>query len=180
MKIKKGDWVEVIDDTISGIVVEVEDNRITIETEDGFPLSFFIDEVVKNEGFSLDRKELEKAIKEEQKELKSKKIPSGKKRAKEKPLEVDLHIEELTSSTKNMSDFQILNLQLDNAQGQLEFAIRKKIRRVVFIHGVGKGVLRQELETLFRRYDQIEFYDADFKEYGRGATEVYIYQNKKK
>jgi len=23
----------------------------------------------------------------------------------------------------------------------------------------------------------VEFYDADFQKYGRGATEVYIYQN---
>lgn len=179
MKIKKGDWVEVIDDTISGIVIAVDEDRVTLETEDGFPFSFLMKEVVKNEGFSLDRRQLAEAIRAEQSELKSKQIPSSKKRIKEKPMEVDLHIEELTSSTKYMSDFQMLNLQLDNAQGQLDFAIRKKIPRVVFIHGVGKGVLRQELETLFRRYDQIEFYDADFKEYGRGATEVYIYQNKK-
>lgn len=179
MKIKKGDWVEVIDDTISGFVIAVEEDRVTIETEDGFPLPFLRSEVVKNEGFSLDRKELAKAVRAEKSTQKKTQAPVSKRRAKEKPMEVDLHIEELTSSTKNMSDFQMLNLQLDNAQGQLEFAIRKKIRRVVFIHGVGKGVLRQELATLFRRYDQVEFYDADFKEYGRGATEVYIYQNRK-
>ena len=48
---------------------------------------------------------------------------------------------------------------------------------VVFIHGVGEGVLRQELETLFRRYNNVQFYDADYKTYGLGATEVRIFQN---
>ena len=75
--------------------------------------------------------------------------------------------------------FEILNLQLDIAKRQLEFAIKKRISIVVFIHGVGKGVLRQELETLLRRYDNVTFYDADYKTYGLGATEVRLFQNVK-
>ncbi|MEX0273541.1 MAG: Smr/MutS family protein, partial [Flavobacteriaceae bacterium] len=47
----------------------------------------------------------------------------------------------------------------------------------VFIHGVGEGVLREELQYLFRRYDNVEYYDADYQQYGLGATEVYIFQN---
>jgi hypothetical protein len=47
----------------------------------------------------------------------------------------------------------------------------------VFIHGVGEGVLKLELEYLFGRYNNVKFYDADYKKYGLGATEVYIYQN---
>ena len=35
-----------------------------------------------------------------------------------------------------------------------------------------------ELEYLFGRYDNIKYYDADYKKYGLGATEVYIFQNK--
>jgi dsDNA-specific endonuclease/ATPase MutS2 len=48
---------------------------------------------------------------------------------------------------------------------------------MVFIHGVGEGVLRQELETLLGRYSNVQFYDADYKSYGIGATEVRIFQN---
>ena len=76
-----------------------------------------------------------------------------------------------------MSNFDKLNLQLDTARRQLEFAIKKRIQKVVFIHGIGEGVLKMELETLFSRYDNIKYYDADYKKYGLGATEVYIYQN---
>lgn len=175
-KIEIGDRVEVLDDTIAGVVIQIDGNQATIESDDGFPMVFPIDKLVCDEGMMLNRNELNKAVWQERNSLKKPKVPKRKKSV-EKPMEVDLHIEELIASTKFMSDYDMLNLQLDTAKNRLEFAIAKKIRRVVFIHGVGKGVLRAELETLFRRYEQVEFYDADFKTYGRGATEVYIYQN---
>jgi dsDNA-specific endonuclease/ATPase MutS2 len=71
----------------------------------------------------------------------------------------------------------MLNIQLDTAKRQLNFAISKRIQKVVFIHGVGEGVLKEELRYLFNRYDNVKFYDADYQKYGLGATEVYIYQN---
>ncbi|GAL67307.1 Smr/MutS family protein [Jejuia pallidilutea] len=92
-------------------------------------------------------------------------------------MEVDLHIHNLVQSSRGMTNFDMLNLQLQTAQRQLEFAIKKRIQRIVFIHGVGEGVLREELETLFRRYDNLKYYDANYQKYGLGATEVYIYQN---
>jgi hypothetical protein len=48
---------------------------------------------------------------------------------------------------------------------------------VVFIHGVGEGILKIELDYLFGRYNNVKFYDANYQKYGLGATEVYIYQN---
>ena len=92
-------------------------------------------------------------------------------------MEVDLHIHQLTKSSKGMSNHEMLTLQLDAAKGQLEFAIRKRIQKVVFIHGVGEGILKEELYYLFRRYENLKYYDADYQKYGAGATEVYIYQN---
>jgi dsDNA-specific endonuclease/ATPase MutS2 len=94
-------------------------------------------------------------------------------------MEVDLHIHQLVPKTKGMDNFDMLTLQIDTAKRQLEFAIKKRIQRVVFIHGVGEGVLRAELEYLFRQYGNLQFDDADYKKYGRGATEVYIFQSKK-
>ncbi len=75
-----------------------------------------------------------------------------------------------------MSNYEMLNLQLDTAKRRLEFAISKKIPRVVFIHGVGEGVLKRELEYLLKRYN-VALSDASFQKYGYGATEVYVYQN---
>src|SRR5690606_17240604 len=92
-------------------------------------------------------------------------------------MEVDLHIHQLTPSYKGMGNFEILNLQLETAKHRLEFAMAKRIQKVVFIHGVGEGVLREELYSLFRRYENVKYYDADYQKYGLGATEVYILQN---
>ena len=66
---------------------------------------------------------------------------------------------------------------MDGAKHKLEFAIRKKIQRIVFIHGIGEGVLRAELEFLIGRYEDLKCYDADYQKYGRGALEVYIPQS---
>jgi len=53
----------------------------------------------------------------------------------------------------------------------------KRIQKIVFIHGVGEGVLKIELEYLFARYNNVKYYDANYQKYGLGATEVYILQN---
>jgi len=93
-------------------------------------------------------------------------------------MEVDLHIHQLLNSYKGMTKHDILTFQLDTAKHKLEFAMLKRIQKVVFIHGVGEGVLKLELEYLFKRYENIKFYDAHYQKYGLGATEVYIFQNK--
>ena len=80
-------------------------------------------------------------------------------------------------STRGMSNFDMLNVQIATAKRQLEFAMSKRIQKVVFIHGVGAGVLKEELFYLFKRYPNISHYDADFQKYGLGATEIYIHQN---
>jgi len=77
-----------------------------------------------------------------------------------------------------MSNFEKLSLQLKVAQKELEKAISKKHPKIIFIHGRGAGVLKNELKSLFKKY-QVDFHDASYTEYGQGATEVIIYQNKK-
>ncbi|MFK8267066.1 Smr/MutS family protein [Capnocytophaga cynodegmi] len=176
---KIGDLVEVIDDTIQGKIVKINESKITILTRDGFELSFGRSEIVKVKKennlninfFEADDDSLLKNV-----EKKKKIIP--KKEKKIPPMEVDLHIHQLVSSTKNMTNHEMLTLQIETARKQLEFAIEKRIQRVVFIHGVGEGVLRTELEYLLGRYN-VKFYDAEYSKYGVGATEVYIFQDNK-
>ena len=172
-----GDWVEVIDETIRGKVVEVDGEQVTITTEDGFLLVFKASQLVKAEG------EIKVTNFEVYQVKKQKTVPPKKIAQKRKPkernapkMEVDLHIHQLTSTTKGMTNFDMLNVQLETAKRQLEFAIRNRIPKIVFIHGVGEGILKTELNYLFKKYP-VDFYDADYQKYGLGATEVYIYQN---
>jgi hypothetical protein len=89
--------------------------------------------------------------------------------------EVDLHIEELIDSHSGMEAGEILNLQMSRFIIALDGAIRNKTRKIVFIHGVGNGKLKQEIrKTLDTKYSKLRYQDASFKEYGYGATLVII------
>lgn len=180
---KIGDKVLVLDDSIHGIVKNVSGLVITVLTEDGFEMDFNTNElVIDTESISekdLTPKDISSVLLDK-KSKKNKNLPriQPKKRILP-PMVVDLHIHQLVKNQKGMSNYDMLTVQTDTAKRQLDFAIQKRIQRVVFIHGVGEGVLKEELEYLFRRYENLKYYDADYQKYGRGATEVYIFQNKK-
>lgn len=178
-----GDSVSVLDEAVDGIVKSVNGDQITIETTDGFVMTYFVNEVIKNQKFSglyktNDSVDLNKILKE-------KEIPKVRSFVKEKkskgeipPPEFDLHIEKLVKNFRGMSNYDILTLQSETAKRHIEFAIRNRIPKIVFIHGVGEGVLKSELDFMLGRYDNIDFKDGNYQKYGQGATEVYIKQSK--
>lgn len=178
---KPGDKIAVLDDALEGKVISTDGNTVTIETLEGFQLDFQKQEIVKIENpqdlVPRDPEVLSQVIKEKESGKKKRAQRVKPKERSAPPMEVDLHIHKLTGTSRGMSNYDMLTLQIDTAKRQLEFAMSKRIQKVVFIHGVGEGVLRAELETLFHRYDNLSYYDADYQKYGLGATEVYIYQN---
>tara|TARA_R110002049_G_scaffold76250_4_gene196085 strand:- start:7214 stop:7780 length:567 start_codon:yes stop_codon:yes gene_type:complete len=177
-----GDSVLVLDEDLSGIITQIENDLISIETEDGFELQFQAKDLVKHKQDHLRNQvflsaNIQEVLSEKEQAAKRKQIKTRTKDRYEPTMEVDLHIHQLVKSYKNMSNHEMLTLQLDTARRQLEFAINKRIQKIVFIHGVGEGVLKVELDYLFGRYNNVKFYDANYQKYGLGATEVYIYQN---
>jgi dsDNA-specific endonuclease/ATPase MutS2 len=173
-----GDTVETIDDVIKGVIESINGEEITIVCDDGFSLDFLANELVyiSNE-IRVSNSEIAE-IKKEKELPKRKKSTVLKVKERTTPkMEVDLHINQLMQNPKQIGKFEMLNLQLDTAKRQLDFAISKRIQKIVFIHGVGEGVLKEELGYLFRKYENVKFYDADYQKYGLGATEVYIFQN---
>lgn len=183
MNFELDDAVLVIDEDLSGKIKKISGHVITIETTDGFLLDFAADELVKFKPDKTIKRELfthaniETVISEKE-QSKNKSIKKTKAKARYEPtMEVDLHIHHLVKSSKGMTNHDMLTLQLDTARRQLEFAIKNRIQKIVFIHGVGEGVLKTELDYLFGRYNNVKFYDANYQKYGLGATEVYIYQN---
>ncbi|WP_298538541.1 DNA mismatch repair protein MutS [uncultured Aquimarina sp.] len=181
--IKIGDIVSVLDEPISGKVISVNGNEITITSDDGFDMIFMTNELVKEQSDNLiipSYEEVERNLQEKEIFKKKPKRPTIKPKERSvPPMEVDLHIHKLVKSTKRMTNHEMVTLQLDTAKRQLDFAIGKRIPKVVFIHGVGQGVLKEELKYLFGRYDNISISDADYKKYGLGAMEIYILQNPK-
>jgi hypothetical protein len=187
----KGDKVSVLDDAIDGIVVDVKGSEVTIETTDGFNLTFKSSELIKIESgnamnFSFNKNQVigEKEIPKPN-YINKEKTRGGAERSKAKnkkelPVpEFDLHIEKLVKNHKSMNNYDILTKQIDTAKYHIEFAIRNRIPKIVFIHGVGEGVLKSDLDFLLGRYDNVVFQDANYQKYGQGATEVYFKQNAK-
>ncbi len=180
-KFKLNQKVAMLNDSITGIVVKIDLHKITFRSEDGFEYECHDDEIIiaGNLDSFLKNDHHLAFLKDMDHQKKKKPTIRSTKRNQIPPLEVDLHIHHLTDSVKGLSNYDMLSLQLKTAKQQLEFAIRKKIPRVVFIHGIGEGVLKQELDYLFNKY-AVDTYEASFQKYGQGATEVYIYQNTKK
>jgi dsDNA-specific endonuclease/ATPase MutS2 len=181
-KFKIGDKVAVLDDDMEGVVNGIEGTTVTLLTSEGFELDFQAKELISiNKDISIENNVFNSEINQIKslKEQSQKTKPVVKTKAKEayKPV-IDLHIHQLVEKTAHLTNYDMLNIQLDTAKYQLDRAIANRIPKIVFIHGVGEGVLKMELETLLRRYDNVTFYEADFKTYGFGATEVKIFQNK--
>ena len=180
----KGDKVSVLDEAMDGVVLSVKDNQVTIEIEDGFVMTFFVNELLKiNDTSNL----LDSIRRINVSEIsKEKEIPKARSFVKEKKSrheipapEFDLHIEKLVPNKRGMSNYDILTLQTETAKRHIEFAIRNRIPKIVFIHGVGEGILKSELDFLLGRYDNIAFAEANYQKYGQGATEVYFKQSSK-
>ncbi len=171
-----GDKVELLDNNVAGVVTKIDSDEVTFETSDGFEMKVPYSLIVKTEGkLDIDLQD-DNLLQKLKSDLNPKrKGPSQKPKRQQPAMEVDLHIHNIVDKTSQLSNFEMLNIQMEHSRKKIEFAIEKRIKRIVFIHGVGQGVLKAELHTLFRRYDQIEFYDADYQKYGLGATEIYIY-----
>jgi hypothetical protein len=99
---------------------------------------------------------------------------SNKEYLKSLEKEVDLHIEELVENTSGLSNFEMLTIQLERFEKELDEAIATNKKKIIFIHGVGNGRLRQEIAAVLKSTRGITFHDASYKEYGYGATQVNI------
>ncbi len=126
-----------------------------------------MEEAVKN----LSKNELIKV--KQTKESGKQQAQKAKKEIKTDLEEIDLHIEEIVDNHTDLSNGEIVNIQLARFETALETALKSDTRRIVFIHGVGNGKLKHELrKKLDRKYPKLKYQDASFKEYGYGATMV--------
>lgn len=86
-------------------------------------------------------------------------------------VEIDLHINQLLDDSRGLSNADMLKLQMDTFKKEMDKAIASGVKRIVFIHGVGDGVLKNEIRReLQRKYARYPCQDASFREYGFGAT----------
>jgi hypothetical protein len=122
----------------------------------------------------LTEKDFQKVVNEKDAENRPEEPKKFKKRTPE-IIEVDLHINELVENSNGLSNHEILEIQMDKFHSEMKSAIENRVHRIVFIHGVGNGVLKQEIhKKLKSTYAKYFFQDASFQEYGYGATMVIL------
>ncbi len=123
---------------------------------------------------NLTQKDLKKIINEKEKKPEKKQTKSPKKPEKSL-MEVDLHIHELVDDFRGLSNGEILEIQMEHFKQKLEEANKNRVKKIVFIHGVGAGKLKQEIRReLDRKKNKLSYQDASYQEYGYGATMVIL------
>lgn len=88
---------------------------------------------------------------------------------------IDLHIEKLVDRYQDLHPNEMLDIQLKAFEKFYDQAILNHLPTVTVIHGVGKGVLKDELHEILRYKKEVKSfinkYDPNF---GYGATEIYF------
>lgn len=87
--------------------------------------------------------------------------------------EIDLHIEALTPHYDIMTPEAILKMQLDHFERMFDRAIASGMEKITFIHGVGAGVLRAEIQRRVSRNPYVRYYEDSHRDkFGYGATTI--------
>lgn len=88
---------------------------------------------------------------------------------------VDLHIEKLTDDWKRLSNYEILKMQLNAFEKFYNLSIAHHQHSLTVIHGVGEGVLRNEIHDILRLKKEVKsFVNQYHPNFGYGATEIFF------
>lgn len=180
MGFKVGQKIVFLHEVGGGTVTKsLEDGRITVQDGDGFEHACFPNEIaaIHGEDYRINMEEIVALNDDESYATIRHQVKKGVLTGKRKSVdvwEIDLHIEEITDTHRGLSNADILMKQMRELRTFYQRAKAKRIRKLVIIHGVGLGVLKEEVRLFLDRQEGIEFYDADYREYGKGATAVEI------
>jgi dsDNA-specific endonuclease/ATPase MutS2 len=169
MQFKIGDKVRFLHEVGSGKILEINVKTVILEDENGFemeyPLTYIVPAMTASEKELFDKAESQSKI-----NISINKTLFSSKRKGEKEWKIDLHMENLVDSHQNMSNHEILTLQLNHLRKFINTAEEAKISRMIIVHGLGTGKLKSEIVQLVRSINGAEFFDADYSEYGQGAS----------
>jgi dsDNA-specific endonuclease/ATPase MutS2 len=175
-----GDKVAVLDDAINGVVISIKNSEITIETTDGFKMTFFVNELIKVNDTSILSKNIgsfnSTKIKIEKEEPKPRSFVKVKKSKNEIPApEFDLHIEKLIDRHSHLDAVGILGIQLNAFEKFYDEALMNNLTTITVIHGVGTGKLKDEIHEILRlKKDVKSFINRYNASFGYGATEIFL------
>ena len=171
--------------------IEEEGRTLLVDDSDGFPMRFAAKDCLPipnaaeeikayaskaiSKGELLERNVDEHALKASQRDfdVKYRNPDATNMRKRDAHMEVDLHFHALTGARDKAAPHEMLGLQMEHFDRMMRRAEEKRIPRVIFIHGVGQGRLRQEIRDALSAYwPQCTCREGDPRKYGHGATEV--------
>ncbi|MDO5443290.1 MAG: hypothetical protein Q4G10_06425 [Bacteroidia bacterium] len=162
--LQPGMRVTLMDSSDRGVIRKVKKDCVDIELDYGFvvPVAF--------NGFVVNDADEDFKLRHSIGSSKSKPVEEDRPVPVPKSLEIDLHIEALPGGL-NVPKGQELPFQLEHFKSVMRSQLKHRGNRVIFVHGVGDGVLkkaiRDELDTTFA-------ISCAWSPYGDGATAVTI------
>ncbi len=91
--------------------------------------------------------------------------------------ELDLHIEQIEPDyrKKKLTNADMLQIQTDYLRYYLRLAIAHHFSRMIIIHGLGRGTLRDAVHQVLRETPEVSRFANEWMgQYGFGATEVHF------
>jgi hypothetical protein len=85
---------------------------------------------------------------------------------------IDLHASELPIDVTGMSASQIFDFQIGFFERKMDEAQFHGVRKMIVVHGIGKGKLKERVTDILKSKDGLHFYDGPVKDFGYGATVV--------
>jgi hypothetical protein len=102
-----------------------------------------------------------------------KEVDLRKSFVKQAPAVVDLHIEKLVKNQMGLSSAAMLQIQLEHFEKRLTDGLMQGVTEMVFIHGIGDGVLKREIEKKLKGFSFVKGWRlGEPRTYGNGATVV--------
>lgn len=88
---------------------------------------------------------------------------------------IDLHIEKIFGVPAGLENFEIMQIQIDYFEKYYKLAIENMQPKLIVIHGVGTGVLRNEIHQRLSTRKEVKSYVNQYHpDFGFGATEIYF------
>lgn len=159
-----------------GIVRSATGDRVTVELDEGIELTVQARELVvceAGEEAHLHNWGHPEQIRKVKKDVQESPVQSPYS-GPEIPV-IDLHFEKITGREPEPGE-QTLMRQLSYLKKCLSKLKAAGCREVIVIHGVGQGILRNEVNALLRQYPDIRLEQIDSGRFGGGAVKVTFIQ----
>ncbi len=166
MDFKVGDKVLFKREKQTAVILKINSiYKVLVERSDGFQMNVSVKDIilvdtdtVEGYGSCFHNKDKNHTDKKVSKQQRSQTV-----------LKIDLHIELLVSDYHSMSNYEIVQIQLNSLREKLTNSINSKITKLIIVHGIGSGVLRDEVHKVIQEYQLRYFLSKD-----GGSTEVFL------